>query len=183
MAHCDRILNTRARRTAFRWRALNDHTEPEARQTGAEPGDHEHPKHPRLHALRERLRGYRAYVRRRRTLNITYRVVLGVFGTAVLIAGLLMIPYPGPGWLVVFAGLGILATEFHWAHRVNMFAKRHYQRWVHWLGRQSLTTKLTIMAATGLVVVVTLWLLGMFGTIGGWLGLRWTWLASPLFGP
>ena len=94
-----------------------------------------------------------------------------------------MIPYPGPGWLVVFAGLSILATEFHWAHRVNMFAKRHYQRWVHWLGRQSLATKLTIMAATGLVVVATLWLLGMFGTIGGWLGLRWTWLASPLFGP
>ncbi|MEB3367769.1 TIGR02611 family protein [Saccharopolyspora mangrovi] len=171
------------RRTAPRWTALNEQAEPEARHAGAEPGDHEHPKHPRLHALRERLHGYREHVRRRPGLNITYRVVLGVFGTAVLVAGLLMIPYPGPGWLVVFAGLGILATEFHWAHRVNMFAKRHYQRWVRWLGRQHLATKLTIMAVTGLVVVVTLWLLGMFGTIGGWLGLRWTWLASPLFGP
>ncbi|WP_233576109.1 TIGR02611 family protein [Saccharopolyspora rhizosphaerae] len=128
------------------------------------------------------MHGYREHVRRRPSLNITYRVVLGVFGTAVLITGLLMIPYPGPGWLVVFAGLGILATEFHWAHRVNMFAKHHYQRWVRWMGRQHLATKLTIMAATGLVVLVTLWLLGMFGTIGGWLGLRWTWLASPLFG-
>ncbi|HVE95418.1 MAG TPA: PGPGW domain-containing protein [Pseudonocardiaceae bacterium] len=25
-----------------------------------------------------------------------------------------MIPYPGPGWLVVFAGLIILGTEFAW---------------------------------------------------------------------
>lgn len=173
----------RTRRTAPRWTALNDKAEPEARTTGADPGSHEQPKHPRLHALRERLHGYREHVRRRPTLNLTYRIVLGVLGATVLLAGILMIPYPGPGWLVVFAGLGILATEFDWAHRVNTFAKRHYQRWVQWLGRQNMATKLTIMAATGLVVVVTLWLLGMFGTIGGWLGLRWTWLGSPLFGP
>lgn len=99
-----------------------------------------------------------------------------------LVAGIVMIPYPGPGWLVVFAGLGILATEFYWAHRVNMFAKRHYQRWVRWLGRQRLATKLAVMGATCLVVLTTLWMLGLFNTVGGWLGLHWNWLASPLFG-
>ncbi|MBB5155884.1 uncharacterized protein (TIGR02611 family) [Saccharopolyspora phatthalungensis] len=109
--------------------------------------------------------------------------MLGVFGTLVLIAGILMIPYPGPGWLVVFAGLGILATEFHWAHRVNTFAKRHYHRWIRWLGRQPLATKLAVMSATCLVVLATLWMLGLFNTVGGWLGLSWSWLASPLFGP
>ncbi|QIZ33928.1 TIGR02611 family protein [Saccharopolyspora sp. ASAGF58] len=115
-------------------------------------------------------------------MNTSYRIALGVFGTFVLVAGILMIPYPGPGWLVVFAGLGILATEFHWAHRVNTFAKRHYQRWARWLGRQHLATKLAVMGATCLVVLTTLWLLGVFNTVGGWLGLHWNWLASPLFG-
>ncbi|MEU6266231.1 TIGR02611 family protein [Saccharopolyspora shandongensis] len=136
-----------------------------------------------MHALRGRLHAIRERIRSKPGLNITYRVVLGVFGTAVLLAGILMIPYPGPGWLVVFAGLGILATEFHWAHRVNKFAKRHYQRWVRWLGRQHLATKLAVMGATCLVVLTTLWLLGLFNTVGGWFGLHWMWLASPLFSP
>ncbi|GAA2801551.1 TIGR02611 family protein [Saccharopolyspora taberi] len=137
----------------------------------------------RLHAWRESLHHRRESIRERPTLNTTYRIALGAFGAVVLLAGIAMIPYPGPGWLVVFAGLGILATEFHWAHRVNQFAKRHYHRWVAWLGRQHIATKLAVMGATGLIVLTTLWLLGLFGTLGGWLGLRWSWLSSPLFGP
>ncbi len=130
----------------------------------------------KLHARRER-------VRANRTLNLTYRIGLGLLGSVVLVAGILMVPYPGPGWLVVFAGLGILATEFHWAHSVNVFAKRHYHRWMEWLKRQNLITKLAVMSGTGLIVLVTLWLVGLFGTAGSWVGLDWSWLRSPLFGP
>jgi uncharacterized protein (TIGR02611 family) len=39
-----------------------------------------------------------------------------------------LIPYPGPGWLVVFAGLALLATEFERAQRVLTFARTHYAR-------------------------------------------------------
>lgn len=132
-----------------------------------------------MHALRERLHHRRESIRERPTLNATYRITLGAFGAVVLLAGIAMIPYPGPGWLVVFAGLGILATEFHWAHRVNLFAKRHYHRWADWLSRQHLATKLVVMGATGLIVLATLWLLGLFGTVGGWFDLHWPWLRSP----
>ena len=173
---------------------MNDHAEPGARHAGADPipepphtneGDGNQAPDPerRRHTLRGRLHRHRERVRHKPAMNLTYRIVLGTVGGVVLLAGLLMIPYPGPGWLVVFAGLGILATEFSWAHQVNMFAKRHYHRWTRWLGRQHLATKLTIMAVTGLIVLFTLWMLGMFGTVGGWLGVRWSWLASPLFGP
>lgn len=137
----------------------------------------------RLQALRQSLSDRRERIRHRRTLNTTYRCALGTIGGIVLVVGIVLIPYPGPGWLIVFAGLGILATEFSWAGRVNNFAKRHYQRWVRWLARQSGVTKLVVMSGTAAVVLVTLWLLGMFDLVGGWFGLHMTWLASPLLGP
>ncbi len=149
-----------------------------------EPGDDEPPQpRRRLHGLRTKLHARRERIRANPTLNLTYRIALGAIGTLVLVTGIVLIPYPGPGWLVVFAGLGILATEFDWAHRVNMFTKRHYQRWVRWLGRQHWCTKLAVAAVTGIIVLVTLWLLGMFSLVGSWFGVRWSWLASPLFGP
>jgi uncharacterized protein (TIGR02611 family) len=124
-------------------------------------------------------RGHR--FRRNPALNLTYRIGVGVVGGLVLVAGVLMIPYPGPGWLVVFAGLAILATEFEWAGRVLRFAKRYYDAWVEWLKRQNLVVKALVLAATGLVVAVTCWLLGAFALVGGWFGLDWPWLASPIF--
>jgi len=38
-----------------------------------------------------------------------------VIGFAVVILGLIMVPLPGPGWFVVFAGFAILSLEFVWA--------------------------------------------------------------------
>lgn len=125
---------------------------------------------------------HRHRFRRNPALNLTYRIGVGVVGGLVLVAGVLMIPYPGPGWLVVFAGLAILATEFEWAGRVLRFAKRYYDAWVAWLKRQNLLVKGLVLAATGLVVVATCWLLGAFALVGGWFGLDWTWLQSPIFG-
>ncbi|MFD0207032.1 MULTISPECIES: TIGR02611 family protein [Saccharothrix] len=125
---------------------------------------------------------HRHRFRRNPALNLTYRIGVGVVGGLVLVAGVLMIPYPGPGWLVVFAGLAILATEFEWAGRVLRFAKRYYDAWVAWLRRQNLLVKGLVLAATGLVVIVTCWLLGVFALVGGWVGLEWSWLQSPIFG-
>lgn len=137
----------------------------------------------RLHAARRALHERRAKIRKKPALDLGYRVALGIFGGLVLTTGIVLIPYPGPGWLIVFVGLGILATEFAWAHRVNTFAQHQYHRWVAWLQRQHLLTRCTVMAATGLIVLATLWLLGLFAMVGGWFGLHWTWLSSPLFGP
>jgi len=42
-------------------------------------------------------------------------------GVIVLIAGLIMVipGVPGPGLLVIFIGLSILAVDFVWAHRLK----------------------------------------------------------------
>ncbi len=135
-----------------------------------------------VRVARERLRAHRERIRRRPTLNVSYRFLVGVLGTAVLLCGFVLIPYPGPGWLIVFAGLGILATEFATARRVSAFAGRQYDRWVSWLGRQHTVVKLGVAAGTCVVVLATLWVVGAFQLVGAWFGLHWAWLSSPLPG-
>lgn len=48
-------------------------------------------------------------------LKRTLRMSLG---TIVLVAGLLMLALPGPGWLTVAAGLAILSRDVAWAERL-----------------------------------------------------------------
>jgi uncharacterized protein (TIGR02611 family) len=45
------------------------------------------------------------------------RVLIGVAGGFVTLLGVVALVAPGPGWLIIFTGLGILATEFAWAAR------------------------------------------------------------------
>lgn len=107
---------------------------------------------------------------------------VGLLGAAVLGLGIVAIPYPGPGWLIVFAGLAILASEFTWAKRVLRYARGKYEAWTDWLRRQSLVVRLLVLVATGLIVLATLYLLGALYLVAGWVGLGgWTWLRSPLF--
>jgi len=47
------------------------------------------------------------------------KFAVGLTGTVVILIGIPMIPLFGPGWLVVFAGLAILSTEFPWAGRLR----------------------------------------------------------------
>jgi hypothetical protein len=49
-----------------------------------------------------------------RTLRVA---VVGIVGAALLVAGVVMLVLPGPGLLVIVAGLAVLATEFAWAER------------------------------------------------------------------
>lgn len=123
--------------------------------------------------------GFRDRIKRNRALNIVYRIAVGVLGGLVLLAGLFMIPYPGPGWFVVFVGLAILATEFTWAERILRYAKGRYDAWNDWLKRQHPVVRAVVWTATAAVVVVTLWLLDVYEMVGGWFGIGWPWLSSP----
>jgi len=51
------------------------------------------------------------------------RIAVTVVGFAVLIAGMVMMVTPGPGVLVIVAGLAILASEWAWAERALDKAK------------------------------------------------------------
>lgn len=51
------------------------------------------------------------------------RIAVTVAGLVLLAAGLVMMVLPGPGVLVIIAGLAVLATEYVWAQRMLNFAK------------------------------------------------------------
>ena len=54
----------------------------------------------------------------------------------------MLIPFPGPGWLIVLGGLAIWAIEFVWAQRLLSFTRKRLEQWWHWLGRQHWAVRL-----------------------------------------
>jgi len=56
-----------------------------------------------------------------RSLSTSYRlakrIAIGIVGGSVLVVGVLMIVLPGPAFVVIPVGLGILSLEFAWARR------------------------------------------------------------------
>lgn len=108
-----------------------------------------------------------------------FRVLIGIVGGVVLVAGIIMIPYPGPGWVVVFIGLAILAQEFEWAERALHFARGKYDQWLEWVRRQHWSVKALLFCLTSIVVIATIWLLNGYGLINAGLHLGQDWLNSP----
>jgi uncharacterized protein (TIGR02611 family) len=63
-----------------------------------------------------------------RTVEQVRRLSRIVGGFTLLLIGLVMIFTPGPGWLVILLGLGLLAAEFVWARRLMDRIKRESER-------------------------------------------------------
>jgi uncharacterized protein (TIGR02611 family) len=75
-----------------------------------------------------------------------------VAGVAAGVIGIVLLPLPGPGWFLIFAGLGILATEYEWAARLLRFARAKVAAWTHWVA----TSSRPVQALIGLAGVVLL---------------------------
>lgn len=90
--------------------------------------------------------------------RITLKVVVAILGVATILLGLVMIPLPGPGWLVVFAGLAILSIEYVWAKHLLHYARERIRGWTHWVGRQSWLVRITIGVAGLVLFSAALWL-------------------------
>ena len=88
------------------------------------------------HPVRRMLRRARLWVSRHPRLERAYRLCVGVLGGVLTGIGVLLVPLPGPGWLVVFLGLAVLGTEFRWAKRIAVWLKRELDRfWTWWKAR------------------------------------------------
>ena len=56
--------------------------------------------------------------------HVIVRIARVILGFSVLIAGIAMLPLPGPGGLVIAAGLVILAVDIAWADRTLRIVRR-----------------------------------------------------------
>ncbi|KQY09644.1 hypothetical protein ASD37_04350 [Mycobacterium sp. Root135] len=129
---------------------------------------------------KRRWASWRDGLRERPAYDLTYRIVVGVVGLAVLGLGIVAIPYPGPGWAIVFLGLGILASEFEWAHRLLRYTKERYDRVMDWFKAQGLWVQVLGFVLTAAVVIATLWLFGALSFVAGLFGVEQPWLKSPV---
>jgi uncharacterized protein (TIGR02611 family) len=57
-----------------------------------------------------------------------YRVAFAVAGALILAAGIVMLVTPGPAFVLIPAGLAMLALEFDWAERLLVKALVHAER-------------------------------------------------------
>ncbi len=64
------------------------------------------------------------FIKARRSLHLSWQVGVFIVGLAVIGAGVAMLVLPGPGWVAIFAGLAIWATEFAWAQLVLRWTRR-----------------------------------------------------------
>jgi uncharacterized protein (TIGR02611 family) len=62
------------------------------------------------------------------TVEQVRRIFRIIFGFTLLLVGVIMLVTPGPGWLVILLGLGLLAAEFVWARRLMDRIKREGER-------------------------------------------------------
>ena len=88
--------------------------------------------------IRRLIRRARARLATHPQLEFAYRVSVGLVGGVLALGGLLLVPLPGPGWLVVFLGLAVLGTEFRWARRIAAWLKRMLDRfWAWWRAQRA----------------------------------------------
>ena len=77
----------------------------------------------------------------------------------------MLVPLPGPGWLIVLAGLGVWAIEFVWARQLLRFARAQLQRWLVWVGLRPVWQR-WLLGLAGLIVLGALAWLALYVGVG-----------------
>lgn len=105
----------------------------------------------------QRLRALRQRVMATRSGRLTVRLTIAVVGALVVVTGLVLVPLPGPGWLIVLAGIAIWAIEFAWARNLLEFTRRQLESWWHWLERQHWSVRVLVGLSTAMFVCAVTW--------------------------
>jgi uncharacterized protein (TIGR02611 family) len=96
------------------------------------------------------------FIKARRALHLSWQVGVFVIGLAVVVAGIIMLPLPGPGWVVIFGGMAIWATEFVWAQLVLRWTKRKVTETAQRALAPEVRRRNIALTSIGLVIVVAL---------------------------
>ncbi|PPK95950.1 uncharacterized protein (TIGR02611 family) [Kineococcus xinjiangensis] len=125
---------------------------------------------PRPRRWRAALHARREQIRADARMNHLWRVAVALIGTCITALGLVLVPLPGPGWLVVLIGLAVLGSEFHWARRTHLWVRRHVHAWASWVAERSWSIRIALGATTATLLLSLAW---------GWLA----WQGVPTWVP
>ena len=105
--------------------------------------------------------------------HLAYRMVIGLVGAAVTVGGLFLVPLPGPGWVIVFVGLAILASEFAWAQRLLDFGRARLRRWTAWAAARSPWVRVPAVLVAAATVAVATYLVAVVSGVPDWVPASW----------
>ncbi|MCW2509037.1 MAG: putative transrane protein [Modestobacter sp.] len=88
-------------------------------------------------------------------------VAVAVLGGLLTLAGIALLVLPGPGFVLVAAGLAVLATQFEWARKPLDYAKGKAQDGIEEVGRSWWRAAFAALCALVLLAVGVLVLLGV----------------------
>lgn len=71
-----------------------------------------------------------------KTIKQAKKLIISVVGFTVLLIGLAMVVLPGPAFIVIPIGLGILASEFIWAKKILKRAKSNASNMKEWIRKK-----------------------------------------------
>ncbi len=105
-----------------------------------------------LQRFSQRIEGLRTTVVRRPGGLRLWHVSAAIIGAALVATGAILLVIPGPGWLVIFLGVSVWATEFSWARSLLSYGQRQVRNWTVWVARQPRWWALTV-AMAGLIAI------------------------------
>lgn len=120
---------------------------------------------------------WRAAIRRRPTALLVYRMAVFSVGLVLVLGGLVLVPLPGPGWLIVILGLAIWASEFEPAQHLLAFVRARLREWDGWVRSQHRIVQGLLALLTGAFVLAVVWVTLYISGVPGWLP---DWAANPL---
>ncbi|WP_218566642.1 PGPGW domain-containing protein [Vallicoccus soli] len=91
-------------------------------------------------------------------MHLVKRFAATIGGVALLAVGAAMMVLPGPGILLIVAGLAVLATEYVWARRLLVKAREQAEKVQEAAVASPLRTAGSVLFAVGMVVVGVLML-------------------------
>ena len=100
---------------------------------------------------------WRRRIRSKPSTHRIYRIGVALLGLVIVVGGLVAVPAPGPGWLIVFVGLSVWASEFEWAQRLLRWARGRLSRWNEWVQARTWWVKTGLGVGTAALVAAVFW--------------------------
>lgn len=94
--------------------------------------------------------------------SLLRKILVGVGGSFIILAGLLLLPTPAPeGWLIIFGGIALMSSEFSFAKRLLARARAVRRNWNHWMKRQPPAFQLAFNVVMVLLIVAGVVVMGV----------------------